>query len=141
MPVWKEGKATLQQKYNFTPTGPHNTYKVQGPFKFVIAMPNEMSNGYLVEKTVHPYLAGSLAISAVPDIGKYVNPFVSTTRHPEVFLHVPNHPNDMQRFPSQTQLFGITYSPDQIVAPRWYKKHTLQFLDSQHLIVWPQACT
>ena len=52
---------------------PSDTYKVLRPFKFVITMPNEMSEGYLVEKTVHPYLAGSLAVTAVPDVGKYIN--------------------------------------------------------------------
>ena len=72
---WKGGfdndknpnKVTLEKSH------PQDTYKVLHPFKFVITMPNEMSEGYLVEKTVHPYLAGSLAITAVPDVGKYIN--------------------------------------------------------------------
>jgi hypothetical protein len=36
-------------------------------------MANEISDGYLVEKTIHPYLANSIAISASPSLPKYLN--------------------------------------------------------------------
>ena len=61
------------REMNMTNTGPYNTYAVQSPFKFVITMGNEQSEGYLVEKTVHPYLAGSIGITATPGVGKYMN--------------------------------------------------------------------
>lgn len=75
LPMWKGDSGETLKEYGLPNirTGPHDTYKMQGPFKFVIAMPNEISEGYLVEKTVHPYLAGSLAVTAVPDVGTYVN--------------------------------------------------------------------
>ncbi|KAL7539498.1 hypothetical protein ACHAXR_009340 [Thalassiosira sp. AJA248-18] len=68
------GGVDKMKEYNLTTdTGPWNTYAIQRPFKFVIAMANEMSEGYLVEKTIHPYLVGSVGISMTPDVGKYVN--------------------------------------------------------------------
>ena len=62
------------KKHNITiATTPSDTYKIQGDFKFVISMPNHFQEGYLVEKTVHPYLAASFPITASPNIGQYVN--------------------------------------------------------------------
>ena len=58
---------------NLEKTNPGNTFKIQKDYKFIIAMANEFSDGYLVEKTVHPYLADSIAISASPSIGQYIN--------------------------------------------------------------------
>ncbi|KAL7528058.1 hypothetical protein ACHAWF_002426 [Thalassiosira exigua] len=69
-------------------TWPDNTYIVQSDYKFVVSMPNELSDGYLVEKTIHPYLAGALAISASPGLGKYVN------GNRPVLCSVPREPLD-----------------------------------------------
>ena len=54
-------------------TSPRDTYIIQNDYKFIIAMANEFSDGYLVEKTVHPYLANSIAISGSPNLGEYIN--------------------------------------------------------------------
>lgn len=54
-------------------TGPDTTFRVQRDYKFVIAMANEFSDGYFVEKTVNPYVANSIAISASPSLRKYMN--------------------------------------------------------------------
>ncbi|KAL7532686.1 hypothetical protein ACHAXR_004781 [Thalassiosira sp. AJA248-18] len=54
-------------------THPSDTYIIQHDYKFIIAMANEFSDGYLVEKTVHPYLAHSIAISGTPKLGQYIN--------------------------------------------------------------------
>jgi hypothetical protein len=70
--AWQGGNE-LMKKMNMTKTGPDNTYEIQDAFKFVITMANEQSEGYLVEKTIHPYLAGSVGITATPDVGKYIN--------------------------------------------------------------------
>ena len=50
-----------------------STYKVQKPYKFVIAMPNRFQEGYIAEKTMHPYFANAVAVTSIPRIGKYVN--------------------------------------------------------------------
>jgi len=68
-----QGGAQLMKEMNMTKTGPDNTYEIQDAFKFVITMANEQSEGYLVEKTIHPYLAGSVGITATPGVGKYIN--------------------------------------------------------------------
>ena len=78
LPMWKGGADEVMARHNLTglrsgPQGPHNTYKMQLPFKFVIAMPNEVSDRYLVEKILHPYLADAVAITLTPDVGKYAN--------------------------------------------------------------------
>ena len=49
------------------------TYKSMLDFKFVITMPNHFQDGYIAEKTLHPYFANSVAITSIPNIGKYVN--------------------------------------------------------------------
>lgn len=79
MPMWKMDGGAKNEIFKRTgldekiKTGPWDTYRMQWPFKFIIAMPNEVSDGYLVEKVIHPYLAGSLGITIIPDVGKYVN--------------------------------------------------------------------
>lgn len=50
-----------------------STYKVQRPYKFVIAMPNRFQEGYIAEKTMHPYFANAVAVTSIPHIGRYVN--------------------------------------------------------------------
>ena len=70
---WRGGVDRMREWKLPTDTFPHDTYRIQHPFKFVIAMANEMSEGYLVEKTIHPYLASSIAITATPNVGRYIN--------------------------------------------------------------------
>eukprot|EP00573_Skeletonema_grethae_P004493 CAMPEP_0201696478 /NCGR_PEP_ID=MMETSP0578-20130828/8136_1 /ASSEMBLY_ACC=CAM_ASM_000663 /TAXON_ID=267565 /ORGANISM="Skeletonema grethea, Strain CCMP 1804" /LENGTH=62 /DNA_ID=CAMNT_0048182477 /DNA_START=14 /DNA_END=198 /DNA_ORIENTATION=+ len=36
-------------------------------------MPNHFQDGYIAEKTLNPYLARSVAITSIPNIGQYVN--------------------------------------------------------------------
>lgn len=66
--AWKGALKSIPIK-----TGPWDTYRIQNDYKFIIAMANEFSDGYLVEKTVHPYLANSIAISGSPNLGEYIN--------------------------------------------------------------------
>lgn len=76
---WKGGMK--QHNISIKTNGPDDTYKLQGQHKFVITMPNELSEGYLMEKTIHPYLAGSVAITASPKVGTYVNSLGMVTCH------------------------------------------------------------
>ena len=69
--AFSDWKGSIPKDY--PQTHPTNTYKIQKEYKFLIAMANEMSDGYLVEKTVHPYLANSIAISGTPNLGQYIN--------------------------------------------------------------------
>ena len=62
------------QVHNITiEEGFHNTHKGMKDFKFAITMPNHFQDGYIAEKTLHPYLASTVAITAIPNIGQYVN--------------------------------------------------------------------
>jgi hypothetical protein len=62
------------QVHNITiEEGFHNTYKGMQNFKFAITMPNHFQDGYIAEKTLHPYLASTVAITAIPNVGQYVN--------------------------------------------------------------------
>ena len=50
-------------------------------------MANEFTDGYLVEKMIHPYLANSIAISASPNLGNYINdkrPIVCSIPHKDL---------------------------------------------------------
>ena len=53
--------------------GLENTYEAMKDFKFAITMPNHFQDGYIAEKTLNPYLASSVAITSIPNIGQYVN--------------------------------------------------------------------
>ena len=52
--------------------------RTYSPYKFVIAMENDFSNGYWVEKMINPILARSIPIyggvSPEPWIARYINP-------------------------------------------------------------------
>jgi len=66
---WKKGP-----KHNITvEQGIENAPEAMKDFKFVITMPNHFQDGYIAEKTLSPYLANSLAITSIPNIGQYVN--------------------------------------------------------------------
>jgi hypothetical protein len=62
----KEQNITLEKPLS-------SSYKPMQPYKFVITMPNRFQEGYIAEKTLHPYLADSVAVTAIPSIGKYIN--------------------------------------------------------------------
>lgn len=53
--------------------GLENAHEAMRDYKFVITMPNHFQDGYIAEKTLHPYLARSVAITSIPNIGQYVN--------------------------------------------------------------------
>jgi len=63
-----------QKTHNITiAEGLENTSGAMKDFKFAITMPNHFQDGYIAEKTLNPYLASSVAITAIPKIGQYVN--------------------------------------------------------------------
>jgi len=52
-----------------------NTTSHYAPYKFNIAMENQLDHGYMTEKIFNPMLAGSTPVYfGAPDIAKYVNP-------------------------------------------------------------------
>ncbi|KAL7492891.1 hypothetical protein ACHAWT_002162 [Skeletonema menzelii] len=61
--------------------GLENTYEAMKDFKFAITMPNHFQDGYIAEKTLNPYLASSVAITSIPNIGQYVNADGMVTCH------------------------------------------------------------
>lgn len=68
---WKGGTGEL---HNITLEKPISAaYKAQQDYKFVITMPNHFQDGYIAEKTLSPFIANAVAITSIPNVGKYVN--------------------------------------------------------------------
>ena len=48
-------------------------------------MTNHFQDGYLAEKTFHPYFANSVSITSIPNIGRYIN------ANGMITCHIPKH--------------------------------------------------
>lgn len=70
---WKGDVNRLEQKMNVKTHSNFDTVPLYSRYKFAIAINNAMWEGYMTEKEINPYLAGSVAIVGAPDYSLMAN--------------------------------------------------------------------